>query len=119
MLSEIIEWLQKIYSTNTDVLVLELLNTAISVYLVYMMLRIAMKAQKGSLAITMRLLAYAFVVFLAHEIISIVSRIPSIRWNLLYVFTETVFLCVVIYTLNQVKTSVEAYEYVLKKKIEK
>ncbi len=116
LVDQILEMLQKIYSTNTDVLFFELLNTVIAIFLVYTMLKIAVKAQKGSLAITMRLLAYAFVIFLAHEIISIVSAIPSIRWNLLYVFSETVFLAVVVYTLRQVKTSVEAYEYILKKK---
>ncbi|MBI5159199.1 hypothetical protein HY992_03705 [Candidatus Micrarchaeota archaeon] len=108
--------LQEIYSTNTDVLALEAINILLALYLVYVALRVTLKAQKGSLAVTMRLLAYAFIAFLAHEIIGVVMHIPSIRWNLLQTFTETVFLAVFIYAIRQFKTTIDAYEYYIKKK---
>lgn len=112
----VLESLQQLYATNTDVLAIQAVNVLLAAYLVYIALRVTLKAQKGSLAFTMRLLAYAFIAFLAHEVINIASRIPSLKWDLLQTIAETVFLAIFIYAIRQFKTTIDAYEYYIKKK---
>ena len=116
-MADALDWfLQGLYGSGMDVLILEVVNFCFAFYLIWMLFSTALK-WRGSTARTFRLLAYAFVAFAAHEAISIFGGVypESIRWELLYVFSETVFLATAIYALLSVKDSLAACNYLLKK----
>lgn len=132
-MDEILRTLDWVYANNIDVLAMKAFNLLLAVFLVWRFLGLAVKAQKGSLSITLRLLAYAFLAFAGFEIISIIlifsgysvilAYVPllrgvatSIRWSLLASFAETVFLAAVLYAIGFLGPSLEAHSFMAKRK---
>lgn len=106
------------FFTDPITFIVSVLNFILALYLVQKMLNIAIRSQKGSMAATFRHMAYAFVAFAAVEVITIAAMVfpASFNWDMLITFAELVFLIAVIYAIRFMKSSIEAYEYLVQKK---
>lgn len=101
---------------NIARIILRVISIAFAVYLAKLLSDTARAVEGKSMARTYRLMGLAFLLFCVLEITRFFDILPFLRWDLLQVIIELIFMFTVYCALVNLKMTMAAYEHLAKRK---
>jgi hypothetical protein len=95
---------------------LSLLNFLFSLVLSWFALNLSLKMRGKTFSSTLMVLSIALLIFAVHQATFVLNPIPNVRWDVIRALTETLFALVIFYGLFKLGKSLDAYQYLLRKK---
>jgi len=95
---------------------LSTLNFIFSLVISWLALKLSLKMRGKTFSNTLMVLSAALLIFAVHQLTFVLNPIPNVRWDVVRALTETLFALVIFYGLIKLGTSLDAYQYILRKK---